>query len=106
MVLTNAEEVDAQTVGKDRFLDHVSQYNGLRKLVPAVPGGHIAERIETELYGFAHLGSIPFRRSPTCRVQERGHLMSYSGELGWDQIDWLWLDAGIKEPHIRVVTRS
>src|SRR5262245_30013107 len=48
-MLADAEEVDAELVGKDALLDHVRDDARVRQLRVRRVDGHIAERIQAEL---------------------------------------------------------
>ena len=48
MMFADADEVDAELVGKNRFLDQVAQHLGVRQRRTIGAGGNVPERIETE----------------------------------------------------------
>jgi len=48
MMLADAEGVEAELVGEDRFRDHVAQALGLRAVTASPVERHVAKRVESE----------------------------------------------------------
>ena len=51
VVLADAEEVEPEAVGQDRFLDDVAEDLGMRQRLSVAPERDVAERVEPELEG-------------------------------------------------------
>ena len=61
MMLAKADEIDAETVGQHRFLDHVPDHLRVGQQLPRRIGGHVAERIQS------HFEQGSLRRGSTAR---------------------------------------
>jgi hypothetical protein len=75
MMLANADEIDANLVGENRFVQDVTNDVGVRQQLAVCVDGNVAECIDAEFDRFAHIGLCP-------REIRRGAIFSCRGSVG------------------------